>query len=150
MAANLSIRHYRDDDFDAVVALWRDCGLLAPWNDPARDIDLCRRTQTAALFVGETGGAMVASVMVGHDGHRGWLYYLGVAPAHQGAGFGRRLVLHAEDWLVARGLPKVQLMIRDTNTEVRGFYERLGYDPAPRLVMERWLMDVPGKTRRPR
>lgn len=86
--------------------------------------------------------------MVGHDGHRGWLYYLAVAPAHARQGFGRRVVLHAEEWLAAAGMPKAQLMVRADNAEVSGFYEKLGYDQIPRLVMERWLVDVPGKTRR--
>jgi GNAT superfamily N-acetyltransferase len=77
--------------------------------------------------------------MVGHDGHRGWLYYVAVAPDLRGLGCGRAIVAAAEDWLRVRGIPKAQLMIRDTNTGVRDFYAGLGWNEAPRIVMERWL-----------
>ncbi len=144
------IRPFQDDDYAAVEALWDACGLNVPWNDPASDIARCRQAANASLLVGVAEGVPVATVMVGHDGHRGWLYYLAVAPARARQGFGRRMVLHAEEWLTAQGMPKVQLMIRADNAEVGGFYEKLGYDQIPRLVMERWLVDAPGKTRRPR
>jgi len=61
------------------------------------------------------------------DRYRGWFYYLGVHPTHQELGFGRKLVEAAENWLAKRGAPKSMLMIRDTNTAVRAFYEKLGY-----------------------
>lgn len=77
--------------------------------------------------------------MVGHDGHRGWLYYLAVDPARQRRGVGRALVAAAEDWLATRGVPKVHLMVRESNAAVAAFYRRLGYDPMPRLNMQKWL-----------
>jgi ribosomal protein S18 acetylase RimI-like enzyme len=122
-----------------VIELWRACGLVIPLNDPARDIALCRDSGHGAIFVAEQGVEIVASVMVGHDGHRGWLYYLAVTPGERYRGLGRRLVRHAEDWLTGQGLPKVQLIIRETNTEVAAFYERLGYAVEPRVLMSRRL-----------
>ena len=77
--------------------------------------------------------------MAGDDGHRGWLYYLAVAPDLQRMGLGRRMVAAAEDWLKARGIPKIMLMIRTRNTKVRGFYEALGYAEQDRVLMVRWL-----------
>lgn len=148
--ASLNIRPYEEHDRDAVVALWRAADLVRPWNDPASDIALCCKSENAALYIGVAGGDPVATIMVGHDGHRGWIYYLAVDSGHEQKGLGRQMVLHAEDWLAARGLPKVQLMVRAGNTEVIGFYDRLGYDEVPRVVMERWLIDAPGKIRRPR
>src|SRR5690606_6362295 len=81
---------------------------------------------------------------VGHDGHRGWIYQLAVDPKLRHHGLGRKLVRAAEDWLVERGVPKVQLMIRPTNVTVRRFYEAIGYELTPRLVMARWLKQLQG------
>ncbi len=131
----------------AVVALWQACGLLRPWNDPLRDIAFCSATPNAGLFVGRRSGDSdpVASVMVGHDGHRGWMYYLAVAPNAQGGGLGRAMVGHAEAWLTENGAPKVQLMIRAENEPVARFYEALGYRTETVRVMSRWLNGAPSR-----
>ena len=142
-AAAIRIRAVEDADVAAVATLWRDCGLVAPYNPPGHDIAFCRATPTSELFVAEAGGAIVATAMAGHDGHRGWLYYVAVDPARRGAGLGRRMVAQAEVWLAERGVRKVNLIIRDTNAAVQGFYERLGYDVEPRIQMARWLVDKP-------
>jgi ribosomal protein S18 acetylase RimI-like enzyme len=138
-----TIRVYRDSDEDQVVALWHACGLTKDYNPPAGDIAFCRATPTAELFVAEDDGRVVATAMTGHDGHRGWLYYVAVEPALRGTGLGRLMVARAEAWLAALGVRKVNLIIRDTNTAVRGFYERLGYDVEPRTQMARWLVEKP-------
>jgi ribosomal protein S18 acetylase RimI-like enzyme len=140
--ARMQIRPYEDVDFEDLVALWERCGLLRPWNDPTSDIALCGRTPTSALFVGFApgeGAALMASVMTGSDGHRGWLYYLAVDPLHRQAGRGRRLVRHAEAWLAGQGIGKVQLMIRAENEPVRDFYAAMGYEVEERIVMSRRL-----------
>jgi ribosomal protein S18 acetylase RimI-like enzyme len=146
----LLIRPYRDGDFDAVVDLWRVCDLLRPWNDPASDIALCRATPTAELFVGvhrdgRSQRGLIGAAMTGSDGHRGWLYYVAVHPAHRGTGVGQALVRHAEQWLAGIGIAKVEIMIRDDNDAVRGFYERIGYAVEPRIVMSRWLREGHGQ-----
>lgn len=150
----LEIRPYRAADLSAVIALWDACGLLRPWNDPAADIALCVRSPGAGLFVGggpeqaggEDGiGAPWATIMCGSDGHRGWLYYLAVEPARRRAGIARGMVRHAEAWLAGQGIRKVELMIRPENEAVREFYESLGYEVEPRLVMSRWLEDDGGR-----
>lgn len=135
----LEIRAYRDEDRDAVVGLWTACHLVVPWNDPDADIALCRSKPNAALLVGTEDGRVVATVMVGHDGHRGWLYYLATDPGRRGLGHGRRMVEAAESWLAAEGMPKVHLLIRETNTTVAAFYERLGYARSPVTMMQKWL-----------
>lgn len=137
----LQIRALRDTDLDAVLALWRECGLLRPWNDPLDDIARARDGAASAVFVGEWRGRVLASVMCGSDGHRGWLYYLAVDPSERGRGHGHAMVRHAENWLQGIGVPKVELMIREDNAAVRGFYARLGYQVEPRVVMSRWLRD---------
>jgi ribosomal protein S18 acetylase RimI-like enzyme len=128
------------DDIEPVVALWEHCGLTRPWNDPRADIALALKSPDADVFVGQLGDDVVASVMVGFDGHRGWVYYLAVAPDARGGGFGRRMMAAAEDWLRARGAPKLQLLVRDENTAVAAFYERLGYELQATKVLGKWLV----------
>ena len=117
-----------DADIDAAVALWRRCDLTRPWNNPHADLVQARATPTSAVLAGHFEGVLVASVMVGYDGHRGWVYYLAVAPETQRNGFGRQMMQAAEAWLRDRGAPKIQLMVRGANTAAIGFYERLGLE----------------------
>jgi GNAT superfamily N-acetyltransferase len=133
------IRPYAQSDYNAVTALWDATGISIHYNDPAKDIPRMLATHNCQLYVGSVEDRVMASIMVGHEGHRGWLYKLAVLPEFQGKGYGRDLVRQAERWLVARGVPKCNLMIRDTNIKVREFYEGLGYAVAQRTVMERWL-----------
>jgi ribosomal protein S18 acetylase RimI-like enzyme len=133
------IRPYRDSDLGAVVDLWQACDLTRPWNPPARDIAFCRSSGHGEIFVAQADGGIIGTVMAGHDGHRGWVYYLAVDPARRRDGLGRRLVAQAEDWLATQGVPKLMLVIRDTNTAVQAFYERLGYAQEPRVLMAKWL-----------
>lgn len=134
----MNIRAAGSDDEGAAVALWQACGLTVPYNDPVADFRFARAKPASDILVA-VDEAIVGTVMVGHDGHRGWLYYLAVDPARQRRGIGRVLVAAAEDWLAARGVPKVHLMVRESNAAVAAFYRRLGYDPMPRLNMQKWL-----------
>lgn len=127
-----------DADVADVTALWQRCGLTRPWNDPTSDIALARKGPNSAILVGRAG-ALVASAMVGHDGHRGWVYYVAVDPDAQGNGFGRAVMEAAEAWLRARGIVKIMLMVRPDNERVRAFYEALGYFDQPRAVYAKWL-----------
>lgn len=133
------VRGFESADGDAVVALWRACDLVRPWNDPHKDIARKVAVDDGLFLVAETEGVIVGAVMAGYDGHRGWLNYLAVAPARQRAGIGRALVADAEARLAARGCPKVNLQIRDTNTEVVGFYESLGYSVDAAISMGKRL-----------
>jgi ribosomal protein S18 acetylase RimI-like enzyme len=121
------IRDVTDADVDALIGLWRDTELLRPWNDPQVDIAFARQSANATILVAEDDGAIVGSAMVGHDGHRGWVYYVATSPAARGAGVGRAVMAAAEAWLEARGIWKVQLLVRATNQQATGFYEKLGY-----------------------
>jgi ribosomal protein S18 acetylase RimI-like enzyme len=135
----LTIAPLEDADIDAVVALWRRCGSTRPWNDPEADIALARQGSNAAVLLGRDGDAIVASLLVGHDGHRGWVYYVTVDPGHRKKGFGRAIMTAAEDWLRARGILKLQLMVRPDNTQVQAFYETLDYDEQERIIYAKWL-----------
>jgi ribosomal protein S18 acetylase RimI-like enzyme len=135
----LAISPITDADVDAVIALWQRCGLTRPWNDPASDIAFARRGANATILIGRVGGALVATAMVGHDGHRGWVYYVAVDPDWQGKDFGRAIMAAAEDWLRARDVTKVMLMVRPDNVAVQAFYDRLGYDVQERVIYAKWL-----------
>jgi len=138
-AEGLVIAPIADGDVAAVVALWQRCGLTRPWNDPSADIAFARRGPSSAILIGRHDGAVAATVMVGHDGHRGWFYYLGVDPALQGRGFGRAMTQAAETWLAERGIAKAQLMVRADNDRVRAFYQALGYGEQQRVIFAKWL-----------
>jgi len=133
--SKLTIRPVKDGDEKDLIALWQDCGLLRPWNDPEQDIAHCRSTPTSDLFVGLLGNQIVASIMAGNDGHRGAVYFVATSPAHQGKGYGHQMVRHGESWLRGSGVWKINLMIRDGNDKVQGFYESLDYESEPRTVM---------------
>jgi ribosomal protein S18 acetylase RimI-like enzyme len=138
-ATALSIAPIADADTADVIALWRACGLTRPWNDPAADIALARRGPNSAILIGRDGDAMIATALVGHDGHRGWVYYVAVDPARRGKGFGRAIMNAAEDWLRARNIEKLQLMVRGDNTRVQAFYGSLGYLEQERVLFAKWL-----------
>jgi ribosomal protein S18 acetylase RimI-like enzyme len=141
LQSGLRIRPYRDADLEAVARLWRACHLVVPYNDPKQDIEFCRASGHGAVFVGvDEGGQVVASAMAGHDGHRGWLYYVAVEPRLQQGGLGRALVRHAEEWLKGLGVRKVQLLVRAGNKTAASFYERLGYERSTVAVLQRWLI----------
>ncbi len=121
------IRPYEDSDEDAVIALWQDCGLVVPHNDPRRDIARKVRVGREFFLVGEVGSLVVASVMGGYDGHRGWVNYLAVSPNHQRKSYGTLLMRALEKMLLERGCPKLNLQIRRTNEAVIRFYNSIGY-----------------------
>jgi len=123
----LAIRPFAETDAERVVALWSRCGLLRPWNDPAKDIARKLRVQRELFMVGELEGRVVAVIMVGYEGHRGWVNYLAVEPELQQRGFGRQMMAEAERRLGALGCPKVQLQVRTDNRQAIAFYRSLGY-----------------------
>jgi ribosomal protein S18 acetylase RimI-like enzyme len=121
------IRSYQPADEAAVVALWVRCGLTRPWNDPYKDIQRKLRVRPDYFLVGVLDQEIVATAMVGYDGHRGWIYYLGVAPEHRQRGYGRAIMAEAERLLREAGCPKINLQVRTSNREAVAFYERLGF-----------------------
>jgi ribosomal protein S18 acetylase RimI-like enzyme len=123
----MQIRAFHSDDENAVIALWRQCDLVRPWNDPAKDIRRKAKVRPDLFLVGAIDGQIVASVMAGYEGHRGWLNYLAVSPEHQRRGYGRAIVEEAERLLRAAGAPKINLQVRTSNQKVIQFYQRIGY-----------------------
>ena len=124
---SMQIRPFQAVDEAAVVALWEECRLTRPWNDPRKDIARKLAVQPELFLVGVVDGAVMASVMAGYEGHRGWVNYLAVAPAFRGRGFARSLMQHVEAVLLRRGCPKLSVLVRHSNREAVDFYRHLGY-----------------------
>src|ERR1700712_2481771 len=137
--AGLAIAAIADAEVGHVIALWQRCGLTRPWNDPAADIALARRGPNSAVLIGRDALAIVATVLVGHDGHRGWVYYVATDPDHRGKGHGRAIMSSAEDWLRQSGIEKLQLMVRPDNIRVQAFYQSIGYGEQQRIIYAKWL-----------
>jgi ribosomal protein S18 acetylase RimI-like enzyme len=129
----------KDADVATVIALWQACGLTRPWNDPAADIALARRGPNSTILIGRTGDAIVATAMVGHDGHRGWVYYVATDPDRRAKGFGRAIMDAAENWLRAAGIAKLQLLVRRENARAGAFYRSIGHAEAQTIVFAKWL-----------
>ncbi len=123
----MNIRPYADSDQTAVISLWQDCGLIVPWNDPVMDIARKISVNPDWFLVGEAGRHIIASVMVGYDGHRGWINYLAIAPDQRRRGFGEKLMQRAESLLLEQRCPKINLQIRAGNSEVIEFYKAQGF-----------------------
>lgn len=142
----LYVRDYRASDKDALIGLWQACDLLRPWNDPAADIARAIAAKDATLLVRHETGELIASVMTGYDGHRGWAYYLAVAPDRRSRGHGREIMEEAGLWLAARGAPKMELMVREGNLDARAFYAKLGFERQAVDVYGKWLVEPAGGT----
>ncbi|MEJ5149455.1 GNAT family acetyltransferase [Comamonas sp. MYb396] len=124
----MEIRVFALQDSEAVVQLWHDCGLYRPWNDPHKDIARKLSVSPELFWVGvDEQGAVMASIMVGYDGHRGWINYLAVHPSQQRKGYAGQLMQRAEAELTALSCPKLNLQVRAGNEAVIAFYESLGY-----------------------
>ncbi|MGC3955848.1 MAG: GNAT family acetyltransferase [Propionicimonas sp.] len=126
-------------DADAAVALWQSTGLTRPWNDAHADFARAVAGPSSVVLGLRLADRLVGTAMVGHDGHRGWVYYLAVAPSAQGGGLGRELMGACERWLAERGIPKLQFMVRTDNAGVLAFYDHLGYQQQDVVVLGRRL-----------
>lgn len=133
------MRRAEPDDCDAVIALWEACGLTRPWNDATADFERAVSGMTSDILLLENDGLLAAAVIVGDDGHRGWVYYLAVAPGSRKQGLGSKMMAASEQWLSGRGAPKIQLMVREGNEQAIGFYKALGYEVQPVVTIGKRL-----------
>src|ERR1700685_741346 len=138
----LTVRVATANDEARTVALWRARNLVSSYNDPSRDFQFARAKEGSDVLIGlNPEQTIVGSVIVGHDGHRGWIYYVASDPKRRNQGIGRLMVEAAEQWLKNKGVVKVMLLVRETNTQVIDFYRHLGFEAIPRVIMQKWLED---------
>jgi ribosomal protein S18 acetylase RimI-like enzyme len=145
---DIEIRPAAASEQAEVVALWRAAGLTRPWNDPDRDFELAVAGPASTVLVARTGGALAGAAVIGHDGHRGAIYYLGVDAAQRRRGIGAALVHAAEDWCRAAGVPKLNLLVRNENAGVLAFYAALGYADTKSVSLYRTLDEVAAERER--
>jgi ribosomal protein S18 acetylase RimI-like enzyme len=139
MLEAMQIRDMTSAEIPAAVALWEQAGLARPWNPPAVDLQRALDGPASTVLGIFNDEQLVGTVMVGHDGHRGWIYYLAVDESRRGTGLGRDLMAAAETWLQEHEAVKVQLMVRAGNAAVLGFYDHLGYEDSDVRVRSKWL-----------
>ena len=121
------VRPYRTDDEEFLVSLWQVCELTVPWNNPHKDIARKLQVQPELFLVGILDSRLIATVMGGYDGHRGWINYLAVHPDFQGNGYGQGIMNSVETALREMGCPKINLQIRTGNDKIGSFYQKLGF-----------------------
>ncbi len=127
MQKRLIIRSYIETDLQEVIKLWKSCGLVVPWNNPEQDIVRKLKVDPDLFLIGRASDEIVASVMGGYEGHRGWINYLAVAPTHQRNGYGAEMMVEVEKRIRAKGCPKINLQVRSNNADVISFYASIGY-----------------------
>jgi ribosomal protein S18 acetylase RimI-like enzyme len=125
--SSLLIRPFQTEDEDALVALWKMCELTVPWNNPHKDIARKLQVQPELFLVGILGNSLIATVMGGYEGHRGWINYLAVHPDFHGKGYGQGIMNSVETVLREMGCPKINLQIRTGNDKIASFYQKLGF-----------------------
>ena len=131
----MKIRKYQHPDKRFLIKLWENVfPNNPPHNEPSRMIDE-KLAVDDLIFVAEDSGSIIGACMAGYDGHRGWLYAVGVLPQHRRKHIGTQLVNFAMQALKSLGCRKVNLQIRSTNTEVALFYQALGFATEDRLSM---------------
>lgn len=136
---DLQIRSFCADDEADVIKLWMECGLVAPQNNPRRDLQRKQGVNPEWIYVGILDNKVIATCMAGYEGHRGWINYLAVSPKYRRQGIAAKMMLQAENHLRAAGCPKINLQIRETNLEVVQFYKSIGYVIDPVVSMGKRL-----------
>ena len=124
---NYSIRPFKVDDQEEVIALWKLCRLTRPWNNPVKDIERKLDIQSDMFLVMEVDKHIIGSVMAAYDGHRGMINYLAVNPLYQKKGFGKIIMSYVEQKLLEKGCPKINLLVRADNLTVKEFYKNIDY-----------------------
>ena len=139
--SSLLIRPFQEGDEEAMVSLWNICKLTVPWNNPHKDIARKLKVQAELFLLGYLEDKLIASVMGGYDGHRGWINYFAVHPDFQARGYGKQLMDNVENGLRELGCPKINLQIREGNDKVLTYYQKLGFVEEKRINMGKRLED---------
>ena len=137
----LMIRPFDEGDRVALISLWDRTGMGPGLPAVNGHIDAALNQNNSALLIGAGPAGLIASIVAGHIGHRGWIYCLAVEPAQQQEGHGATMLAAAEAWLKQRAVGDVHLMIRPDNAIVQQFYDKQGWHTLPNIVMQKVLSD---------
>jgi len=135
MKNKVKIRKLDISEIQEVIEIWKICGLLHPPNDSVDEIKIKISFQPELFLVGEVNSKIIATIMLGFEGRRGWINSLCVLPEYQGMGHGGDLVQYGMEVLRKLGAPKINLLIRPTNTKVKEFYKKLGFETEEAILM---------------
>ena len=136
----MQIRTFRESDRQQVIALWDQCQMITPWNDPNKDIDRKLKINDNLFLIVQFNEIIIGSAMGGYDGHRGSVYYLSVDPKYQNKGIGKILMKEIEKRLIAVGCPKINIFIRNSNIKVKEFYQSIDYEEQNSLIYGKRLI----------
>lgn len=135
--AGVTIRLVTAGDTDAILALWSRvfpeyADPAFPQRDPRASIERKLAFGDGRFWVAvlrTAGGAerIAGTVMSGYDGHRGWIYSLGVDPEMRRMGIATALAAHAEAELTAAGCPKVNIQVFEGNAQALAFWAARGF-----------------------
>ena len=137
----MEIVEYKPEHENAVIELWEKCELTRSWNNPKQDIERKMKVHPELFLVGLIDGRVGASAMGGYEGHRGWVYYLGVDPDCQRRGLGRRMMDAVEKRLLETGCPKINIQVRDGNSQALNFFSNIGYNTEDRVSLGKRLIE---------
>lgn len=137
----MDIIEYKSEYESAVIELWEKCDLTRPWNNPGLDIERKMKDKPELFLVGLINGKVVASVMCGYEGHRGWVYYLGVEPEQRKRGLAKRMMDAVEERLLEMGCPKINIQVRSGNTGALNFFGKIGYNIEERISLGKRLIE---------
>jgi len=135
---NISV--FKDKYRSQVIDLWEQCNLIKYWNDPDKDIDRKLKVNDNLFLIVEFNKIIIGSAMAGYDGHRGSVYYLSIDPKYQNKGVGKILMKEIEKRLISIGCPKINIFIRNSNIEVKEFYQSINYEEQNSLVYGKRLI----------
>ena len=123
----LEIRSIQQENEAPLIKLWERWELVVAWNDPSKDISRKVQLDPEGLLLGWHDNSLIASVMAGYEGHRGWINYLAVDPVFRRKGLGKTMMKAAETYLEQFECPKINLQIRAQNHQVIEFYKSIGF-----------------------
>ena len=145
----MEITQYKSEYESAVIELWEKCELTRSWNNPRLDIERKMKDKPELFLVGLIDGRVVASAMGVYEGHRGWVYYLGVAPGQRRQGLAKRMMKAVEERLLEMGCPKINIQVREGNTKALKFFEKIGYNTEERISLGKRLIEDQNEKREP-
>jgi N-acetylglutamate synthase len=128
LAGDLAFATFEREDYDDVVAFWRGQeGIGLNESDTREGVEQFLRRNAGLSWVVRRGGKVVAAVLCGHDGRRGYLHHLAVLPGLRRRGLGKELVERCLAGLRREGILKWNVVLFDDNEEGQKFWEALGY-----------------------
>lgn len=131
----MRIREFQLSDYEPVVELWREAGLILRPGDEREGIELKLQRDPDLFLVAEEDQQILGVVLGAWDGRRGWINHLAVRSGHRRSGIGKSLVRELEKRLVGKGALKVNAQIYKSNRVSVEFFKALNYEVHSDLIM---------------